>query len=158
MDRETFRNMLISDESTKKKTYEGFLENVDMLQHLNSFERSQVADLLVPEKYDAHCNIITQGEQGEAFYFIEEGTAKVFISGDQGEVEVFKYETKGQYFGEIAILTESVRRATVRAGEGGCRVLKLSKNDFDRCFVPLMDSMKNNIDKYPKYAEFFLHS
>jgi cAMP-dependent protein kinase regulator len=154
MDRETFRNMLISDESTKKKTYESFLENVEILQHLNTFERSKVADLLVPEHYNAGDDIIVQGATGDAFYFLEKGTADVYIAGDAGEIKVLTYDKKGQYFGEIALLTESVRRATVRSGPRGCNLLKLEKADFERSFLPLKQTMVTMIDKYPKYAEF----
>jgi len=74
-------------------------------------------------KVHAGEKLITMGEQGDYFYFIESGTATV--SRDR-ELAVLK---PGSSFGEESLISGSPRNATVRMRENGS-VLRLSKQDF----------------------------
>lgn len=47
-------------------------------------------------------------------YFIEEGTVSIKMLQDSGEKEISKLE-KGQYFGELALVTHKPRAASVYA-------------------------------------------
>lgn len=47
-------------------------------------------------------------------YFIEEGTVSIKIQQDKGETEISKLE-KGQYFGELALVTHRPRAASAYA-------------------------------------------
>lgn len=67
--------------------------------------------------------LITMGEQGDYFYFIETGTASV--SRDR-ELAVLQ---PGSSFGEEALISGGPRNATVSMREDGS-VLRLSKQDF----------------------------
>merc|ERR1712093_488541 len=101
--------------------YEGWLAEVPIFRTLNHFELSRLADCVESELFDNGEDICRQGELGGRFYIIEDGICSAFITGEQGEREVKKYESRGEYFGEIALLTDSeVRRATVRATGEGC--------------------------------------
>merc|ERR1711977_433759 len=110
-------------ENTKKRQYEGFLEEVEILKDLTKYEMAQLSDMLESELYDAGEVIITQGEEGNYFYIIEDGEAKAFITGEHGEIEVKQYSTPGDYFGEIALITDAKRKASVRATGQDCSVL-----------------------------------
>eukprot|EP01046_Picozoa_sp_COSAG06_P061319 COSAG06_NODE_13397_length_1261_cov_1.277969_2_plen_284_part_01 len=70
--------------------------------------------------------IISVGEPGDAIYFVERGGAEVEVGG----ATVMSY-SRGDYFGELALLTDEPRRATVRAGAAGIQVLKLNREAFD---------------------------
>ena len=61
--------------------------------------------------------VIKQGEAGESFYIIKSGTVKVTQTQDgSSRVETLKDELKsGDYFGEIALLEDGARMATVSA-------------------------------------------
>lgn len=154
LEAETFKMMLITAENTKKREYEGFLEKVEILRDLTKYEMAQLSDMLESELFDAGETIITQGEQGNFFYIIEDGEAKAFVGGAQGEIEVKQYNQPGQYFGEIALLTSATRKATVRAAGQGCAVLSVNRDDFISVLGPIKDILAKNIDKYPQYAEF----
>ena len=68
--------------------------------------------------------LITQGEQGDSFYLIEEGEVEVF------ENETFRRnEGPGESFGEIALLHDVPRTATVRTTVP-TRLLKLEREQF----------------------------
>lgn len=47
-------------------------------------------------------------------FFIEEGTVSIKILQDRGETEISKLE-KGQYFGELALVTHRPRAASAYA-------------------------------------------
>merc|ERR1712060_407922 len=123
LDRESFQMMLTTAENTKSKQHESFLASVEILQDLTKYELARLSDMLQSEIFDTDEAIITQGEEGNYFYILEDGEAKAFIGGERGEIEVKHYQNPGDYFGEIALLTSATRKATVRGSEGGCSVL-----------------------------------
>jgi cAMP-dependent protein kinase regulator len=73
-------------------------------------------------------------------YFIEEGTVSIKIQQDGGETEISKLE-KGQYFGELALVTHRPRAAsayaqnTVKVACKFCRLFLYRKILMTVCFV-----------------------
>jgi CRP/FNR family transcriptional regulator, cyclic AMP receptor protein len=74
--------------------------------------------------------LVRQGDPGDAAYIIIEGRASVLIDTEGGRVEVFKL-ARGDIFGEIAILIDVPRTATVQATET-VTALRVSKETFFR--------------------------
>lgn len=54
------------------------------------------------------------GDAADGMFFIEEGTVTIKIQQDRGETEISKLE-KGQYFGELALVTHRPRAASAYA-------------------------------------------
>ena len=74
--------------------------------------------------------IIRQGELGQTFYFVLEGEVEVFVRRGDGEALIDRHGPGG-YFGELALLGDRRRTATVRAaGDGVTRVLELDEAAF----------------------------
>jgi CRP-like cAMP-binding protein len=71
--------------------------------------------------------IVRQGEPGGDLYFIGRGRAEAV----DGSGQVLGGLAEGDYFGELALLTERPRNATVRAVEP-CDLFALGKADFTR--------------------------
>jgi MFS family permease len=69
-------------------------------------------------------SVITQGESGERFYLIAAGTVEVLVDG-----AFRRTQAEGEGFGEIALLKDVPRTATVSALEG-CRLLALDRDHF----------------------------
>ena len=71
----------------------------------------QLADSLQPVRVSAGQEVVRQGESGDRFYLVEEGTLEVTVDGRR-----VKELGAGESFGEIALLRDVPRTATVTAG------------------------------------------
>jgi len=125
--------------SRKRKMYENFLSTVPLLSGLNTWEKAKIADALEMETFESGEIIIHQGDVGEYFYLVESGQAEVIIDG-RGVVNNYK---SGDYFGELALLNDAPRAATVRASSS-LKVAKLDKRAFQRLLGPIRDIMARN--------------
>mmetsp|Transcript_10775 Transcript_10775/g.25817 ORF Transcript_10775/g.25817 Transcript_10775/m.25817 type:complete len:517 (-) Transcript_10775:270-1820(-) len=67
-------------------------------------------------------------------------------SGLSSEVLVLRLQ-QGDYFGEIALVSNKPRQATVKAS-GKATVLVMTRDAFTRLCGPLMDILKRNLDNY----------
>jgi len=153
LDRESFRMLLAQHRQAEFAVYEGWLSEVDLLKSLNRFEMSKLSELLQSQFFEAGQDIIRQGEAGSTFYLLKDGSCAAFMTGEAGERKVKDYIRQGEYFGEIALLSNEPRKATIRATGQGATVLWLSKDDFTLLLGPIQDILRKNIDKYPEYAE-----
>ncbi|EDW08636.1 cAMP-dependent protein kinase type II regulatory subunit isoform X2 [Drosophila mojavensis] len=147
MDRQTFRRILLKSAFKKRKMYEELLNSVPMLKALQNYERMNLADALVTKTYEDGERIIKQGDAADGMYFIEEGTVSVRMDQDDSEIEISQLG-KGQYFGELALVTHRPRAASVYATGGTVKLAFLDVRAFERLLGPCMDIMKRNIDDY----------
>lgn len=138
LDRLTFRRILLEGTFNRRLMYEDFLKDVKVLSTLSSQERSKLADALSTEIYHKGDKIVVEGEQGENFYFIESGNCQIVKDG-QGVVGKI---TKGDYFGEVALLNDLPRQATVEALDTVI-VATLGKSGFTRLLGPAVDVLKS---------------
>ena len=90
----------------------------------------QLFALMEPINYKTGDNIITQGESGQHYYIIQEGRCHVLRHTKPGGKELKLAELRpGDGFGEEALITETVRNATIKMSTDGV-VAQLSKDDF----------------------------
>ncbi|KAF2006000.1 camp-dependent protein kinase-like protein regulatory subunit [Amniculicola lignicola CBS 123094] len=140
LDRVTFRRILMDSAFQRRRMYEGFLEEVQLLSSLTPYERSKIADALETKKYPAGTTIIREGDVGESFYILETGEAQVFKRGTDKPVKKYK---KGDYFGELALLNDAPRAASV-VSTTEVKVATLGKNGFQRLLGPVEGIMRRN--------------
>lgn len=119
-------------------------------ENLDEWERLTVADALEPINFDSGETIVKQGERGDEFYIIVEGTAVVTQTIDGNEVKVGELG-KSDYFGEIALLLDRPRAATVKA-QSPLKCVKLDRARFERVLGPCADILKRNISRYHSYV------
>ena len=147
LDRVSFRMILMESTSSKRRMYESFLEEVPFLMSMEPYERQKIADALESLAYKDGEVVIKQGDKGEDFFIIESGRAKVTRVNDDGVVETVNELKRGEYFGELALLTNKPRQATVIAvGELKCAVL--NRGAFDRLLGPCIDIIRRNARNY----------
>ena len=63
-------------------------------------------------RYPKNTIILSQGDRGEAVFFILEGSVKVYVSDDAGDQVVVGQQGRGEYFGELS-LDDGLRSASV---------------------------------------------
>jgi len=86
------------------------LRKVPLFSGLEKRDLERIADSFKERKYSAGDTIASEGQGGAGFFVIGEGTAKVTVhDADRGQLG------PGSYFGEIALLDEGARTATVTA-------------------------------------------
>ncbi|KAG7494104.1 cAMP-dependent protein kinase type II-alpha regulatory subunit-like [Solea senegalensis] len=159
LDRATFHRLIVKNNAKKRRTYEVFVESVPLLKSLELSERMKIVDVLGARAFkDGEC-VITQGETADCFYIVESGEVRITIKGkmkvgvdgveeveEVEEVEVARC-SRGQYFGELALVTNKPRAASVYAvGQTKCLVIDVRA--FERLLGPCMDIMKRNISQY----------
>ncbi len=76
------------------------------------------------------------------------GEAAAYIQGDSGPLKVKRF-VGGDFFGEIALLTDAPRMATIKT-ELETRVLFITKSKFDHAVGKIKHILKKNISKYPR--------
>ncbi|NXO64931.1 KAP0 kinase, partial [Phainopepla nitens] len=136
----------------KRNMYEKFLSKVSILESLDKWERLTVADALEPVQFEDGQKIVVQGEPGDEFFIIVEGTAAVLQRRSENEefVEVGRLGPS-DYFGEIALLMNRPRAATVVA-RGPLKCVKLDRPRFERVLGPCSDILKRNIQQYNSFV------
>ena len=83
---------------------------------LTEQQRAQVADVMDEVKFSPDERIIEQGDtEGKSFYILESGTAVAEYETPTGEVKALRTYASGDYFGELAFLTENPRAVTIKA-------------------------------------------
>ncbi|XP_076369998.1 cAMP-dependent protein kinase type II regulatory subunit-like isoform X3 [Tachypleus tridentatus] len=147
MSRQVFRKIVLKGAFKKRKEYETLLEGVPMLQSLNSFEIMNLCDALMPKSYNDGDIIIKQGEEGDGMYFVENGIVRIVMTNESGEEKELLKLSKGQYFGELALVTHKPRAASAYA-VGTVKLAFLDVLAFERLLGPCMNIMKRNIEEY----------
>lgn len=138
LDRVTFRKILLESSFARRRMYEQFLAEVPLLSSLTPYERSKIADALESSKFASGEPIIREGDQGSTFYIMISGEADAYKSNEQG---VVKHYQKGDFFGELALLNDKPRAATVIATTD-VKVALLGKSAFQRMLGPVESIMR----------------
>jgi cAMP-dependent protein kinase regulator len=145
LDRETFNHIVKDAAAKKREQYEGFFNKVPLLNSVDAYGRSQVADALQTEKKDAGVDIIKQGEKGDKFYIIQSGECEARKTGDGADMVMALKE--GDYFGELALLNNEPRAASV-VSKTEVKLLALNRQAFNRLLGPLRDMLLGEADRY----------
>jgi CRP-like cAMP-binding protein len=86
------------------------LQRVPLFADLSSAEVRQIALLFKERHFAAGETVVKEGADGAAFFLIESGEASVSVAGNPRQSL-----SPGDYFGEIALIDEGVRSATITA-------------------------------------------
>ncbi len=73
--------------------------------------------------------ILKKGERGDRAYIIEDGQVEIFYERKDGKLQNISTRGPGAIIGEMAIVDEGPRVATVRALKD-CRMLEITRDDF----------------------------
>ncbi|XP_035653830.1 cAMP-dependent protein kinase type II-beta regulatory subunit-like isoform X3 [Oncorhynchus keta] len=130
LDRLTFRRIIVKNNALKRRLYEEFIESLPFLTSLELSERMKVVDVLSSKPFSDEEQIISQTKKDQ----------------EDEEVDIATC-SRGQYFGELALVTNKPRAASAFA-VGSVKCLVMDVQAFERLLGPCMDIMKRNIANY----------
>ncbi|NOX42473.1 MAG: cyclic nucleotide-binding domain-containing protein [Gammaproteobacteria bacterium] len=111
---------------------ENILVNIPLFSNLKEID--DISKLTHIKTYVKNTTVINEGDISDSLYIIISGRAKVFISDEQGKELMLKSLGKGDYFGEMSLLDESPRSASITTLEDSL-LATISKSNFIQCML-----------------------
>ncbi len=117
---------------------------IDALRSLPVFESLPVERLMpiarvaVFRKVPRGATILRAGDRTDFVYFILSGGLKVLVSDEEGREVIFSNLGPGEFFGEMGVLDDNPRSATV-ISTTPCELIVIAKSDFKRCLAENFD-------------------
>lgn len=106
------------------------LKNIPMFAQLDPNLLASLAKRLLVERFPAGEEIIHAGDPGDKLYIVQRGQVEVLGSDPMGRERALALLREGDHFGEMALMYDAPRAATVRA-RTPTQVYSLSKVDFN---------------------------
>lgn len=127
-----------------------FVKQVPLLKTLTNRELARIEEMMHERTYEPGEFIFHIHQPGAAMFFIKEGTVQVFIPGDSisedksnKDIEIATLK-RGDFFGELALLDNSPRSASVMA-KSPTEVMAIFRGDFEELLIkdPVISSKIN---------------
>jgi MFS family permease len=119
----TYRRLLEIDRAAAPAPELELIEHVPMLAPLSVAAKERVAAKLLSISVDPGELVIRAGETGDRFYIVRDGELEISAPGRNASAH------QGDYFGEIALLRDVPRTATIKA-RVATRLYALQREDF----------------------------
>lgn len=148
IDKQTFTSVLgtLKDAETQS-TGITILRKVKLLEGLSEKQLVIISRSLETKDYENGENIVNQGDEGDKFYMIASGAVSIYVN----HAEVARLNT-GSYFGEMALMNDERRNATVTA-LGPVTCLTLNRSQFVKLLGPLDDILKEEARRREEAAK-----
>jgi anion transporter len=117
-------------EAWDHRGYARLLREIDLFGGLDRIVLAKLAAHLHPLAFPSSSIVFRQGDAGDAFYVVATGAVGVYVTDTSSGVERrVRVLHAGEPFGEMALLSNIPRTATIRA-ETNCEVLRLERGSF----------------------------
>ncbi len=105
------------------------LKRVQLFANLDDNELEQLAAISIEQKVEAGELIVEQNTTGNEMYIVSDGSAEVFVQGlkDARSLVVLG---KGQVIGEMALIDQGYRSASVKATKNGATLYRIESDSF----------------------------
>ncbi|UCG94228.1 MAG: cyclic nucleotide-binding domain-containing protein [Candidatus Aerophobus sp.] len=117
------------------------LPHIPLFSDLTSEEFLKVIKKITPKSFEPESMICMEGDEGNSIFIISQGEVGVYKKNREGKAMWLNNLKEGDFFGEFGFLSESGRKASVKAVVES-EVLEISKDDF-----------KEIIDEFPRVSE-----
>lgn len=118
------------------------IQDNDFMKNLETIQIKEITDCMYPVEYAQDSLIIKEGDVGSVVYVMEEGKVEV-----TKESKFLCTLGPGKVFGELAILYNCTRTATVKA-TSDCKLWAIER----QCFQTIM--MRTGLVRQSEYTEF----
>jgi CRP/FNR family cyclic AMP-dependent transcriptional regulator len=114
------------------------LRNVPLFAVLPEAQLSLLTRVVGRKSYPRSSTIIAAGDPTDALYIVISGRLKVMMSDDEGREVILAILGQGEFFGEMGLVDDEPRSATVIAIEP-CELLTIARIDFKKCLAENFD-------------------
>jgi MFS family permease len=108
-----------------------FIRKVPVLSGLSHAVLEDLASRMTLQKVPDGTVVVREGEVGDRLYIVKEGEAEVVAQGEDGREKELATLSRNDYFGEIALLRDVPRTATVRS-RSPMELYSLEREDFQK--------------------------
>jgi CRP/FNR family transcriptional regulator, cyclic AMP receptor protein len=122
------------------------LKSVEIFSGLSDAELAALEETCIHRSYPKNTVIINENDVADSLYVIESGKVKVYCSDKNGKEFIMNTLGHGDYFGELALLDDDRRSASVRTME---------KADF--CIIYKQD-FNQVLDQHPNIAKTLIRN
>ncbi len=106
------------------------LEKVELFSGVSNNALIELAGMMKEVGFKKNTMVITQGDNTRSLFIIIEGRMKVFASDEDGSQTIFTFLEGGSFFGELSLLDDAPRSASVITVEES-KALTLSHQNFN---------------------------
>jgi len=106
-----------------------FFRKFDLFAELDDRELGSIATVAKVRRYAKDDVVFHADESGDVFCLIKEGTVKVTMISPEGKEIILSMIGPGEFFGEMSLLDDAPRSATVIATEA-LELVTIWRNDF----------------------------
>lgn len=114
------------------------LRNVPLFSVLPEAQLTMLTRVVGRKSYPRSSTIIAAGDVTDALYIVISGRLKVMMSDDEGREVILAILGQGEFFGEMGLVDDEPRSATVIAIEP-CELLTIARIDFKKCLAENFD-------------------
>jgi CRP/FNR family cyclic AMP-dependent transcriptional regulator len=107
------------------------LAEVPFFEFLNTEERATLAATVEVVSFPAGRTIFNYGDPGDSLYVIRSGQVEIFVKDDTGERILLETAGRGAFFGELSLLDNGPRTASVLVTED-LEALRVDRGDLDQ--------------------------
>jgi CRP-like cAMP-binding protein len=106
------------------------IRSVEIFKGLSEAELKEIVAICQSRELKSGENLVEEGDIGEEFYLITGGSVEVVLGASAPTPRTVLFMDEGQLIGEMALIDQGRRSATVRAVEDGTSVAIIRNNDF----------------------------
>lgn len=135
LSRQDYVNIIVRSKIGTWWSRQDRLVKVPLLEMMEPEQIAKLVDVMTTRRYEPNMNIVTQGDFGDEFFILSSGSARVWAKIGDDEQEFVRFYG-GELFGELALLNNAKRAATVTTVTR-TECLVLGRKQFERVLGPM---------------------
>jgi CRP/FNR family transcriptional regulator, cyclic AMP receptor protein len=110
------------------------LKNVSLFEGLSQSQLDRLTERAVTRSYPKGAIVISEGDEAGTLFILSQGSVKVYLSDEAGREVILSTLGPGEYFGELALLDDTPRSASVATCEP-CKLMLVQKSALRELIV-----------------------
>ena len=130
------------------------IENSVIFSHLKKDDKETIIKAMEIVTFPSHINVITHNDKGDNLYVVDSGTLECYKKDIYGQKQHLITYKSGDAFGELALLYNAPRAATVET-ETECTLFSLDRSTFNHVVKGSIHSSRKAYMSFLKKVDIF---